>query len=76
MAKKSRGNRATDEAQVNDDVTAEKSEQVDAEFDTKDEHSGLVAKDYEAGELSEGQLDAARLYLGEVGYSPLLSAEE
>ena len=76
MAKKSRGNRTTDEAQVHEDVTAEKSEQVGAEFDTKDEHSGLVAKDYEAGEFSEGQLDATRLYLGEIGYSPLLSAEE
>lgn len=31
---------------------------------------------YKPGELSDGQLDATRLYLGEIGYSPLLTAEE
>ncbi len=29
-----------------------------------------------AGEASDGQLDATRIYLSEIGYSPLLSAEE
>jgi RNA polymerase nonessential primary-like sigma factor len=31
---------------------------------------------YAPGEIPEGQLDATRLYLSEIGYSPLLSAEE
>lgn len=31
---------------------------------------------YEAGEIPEGQVDATRLYLGEIGFSPLLTAEE
>lgn len=32
--------------------------------------------DYEPGEILEGELDATRLYLSEIGFSPLLSAEE
>ncbi|MGB0712728.1 MAG: RNA polymerase sigma factor RpoS [Gammaproteobacteria bacterium] len=31
---------------------------------------------FQAGEFSEGELDATRLYLNEIGFSPLLSAEE
>jgi RNA polymerase nonessential primary-like sigma factor len=34
------------------------------------------AKVFEAGAIPEGQLDATRLYLSEIGFSPLLSAEE
>jgi len=33
-------------------------------------------KVFEAGVIPEGQLDATRLYLSEIGFSPLLSAEE
>lgn len=32
--------------------------------------------DYEPGEILEGELDATRLYLSEIGFSPLLSAGE
>ena len=31
---------------------------------------------YQPGAIPEGQLDATRLYLGEIGFSPLLSAKE
>lgn len=31
---------------------------------------------FEAGAIPDGQLDATRLYLSEIGFSPLLSAEE
>jgi RNA polymerase nonessential primary-like sigma factor len=33
-------------------------------------------KAFEAGAIPDGQLDATRLYLSEIGFSPLLSAEE
>ena len=33
-------------------------------------------KRFAASEVSEGDLDATRLYLNEIGFSPLLSAEE
>jgi len=35
-----------------------------------------VAKKSASSEASDGQLDATRMYLSEIGYSPLLSAEE
>ena len=31
---------------------------------------------FEAGEVSDGELDATRLYLAEIGFSPLLTAEQ
>jgi len=31
---------------------------------------------FSAGKVPDGQMDATRLYLGEIGFSPLLSAEE
>lgn len=31
---------------------------------------------FQAGEVSQGDMDATRLYLNEIGFSPLLSAEE
>lgn len=43
------------------------------EVDDEPERAG---RDYEPGEFSDGELDATRLYLTEIGYSPLLTAEE
>jgi RNA polymerase nonessential primary-like sigma factor len=39
-----------------------------------DDHDGEHA--FEAGAIPDSQLDATRLYLSEIGFSPLLSAEE
>ncbi len=33
-------------------------------------------KKFQPGDIPDGQLDATRLYLGEIGFSPLLTAEE
>ena len=52
-------------------------QEVDAEealVPLEDEYD--EAHTIEAGIVSEGQLDATRLYLNEIGFSPLLSAEE
>lgn len=56
-------------------------EEVDLEDDGKsiDEDAPDAKKSTKRGkskELTQGDLDATRLYLGEIGFSPLLSAEE
>jgi len=51
----------------------------DMEVDSSDEEEGDEASDtvqYRAGTIPDSQLDATRIYLGEIGFSPLLSAEE
>jgi len=40
------------------------------------QQAAAKAKAKRASEISNGQLDATRIYLSEIGYSPLLSAEE
>jgi RNA polymerase nonessential primary-like sigma factor len=44
---------------------------VDVKEDEREEK-----KTYSAGDFTDGQMDATRLYLNEIGFSPLLSAEE
>jgi RNA polymerase nonessential primary-like sigma factor len=60
------------EADVKDDVAEEDLvlEEGEAEVDEPEEDV------FEPGEIPDGQLDATRLYLSEIGYSPLLTAEE
>ncbi len=43
---------------------------LDKEVDTAEEAS------FKAGKVPDGQLDATRLYLSEIGFSPLLTADE
>lgn len=52
-----------DEADIDDDVEVEESQDEDEQH-------------FVAGTIPDGQLDATRLYLNEIGFSPLLSAEE
>ena len=65
-----------DDAGDTDSVTvdSESSEEVDDTVET------VVAKPepktYKAGNIPDGQLDATRLYLSEIGISKLLTAEE
>ncbi len=61
-----------DEEEVADD------DEVEAPVDDgkKDVFSEDASGRYAAGEIPESQLDATRLYLSEIGYSKLLTAEE
>ena len=66
------------EEEESDEVEAE----VDLDVETTDDEAepeaseSATAKKTKAKELTLGDLDATRLYLGEIGFSPLLSAEE
>lgn len=66
---------------VDEEDTDDIEEEVDLEDDGKsiDEDAPDAKKAAKRGkskELTQGDLDATRLYLGEIGFSPLLSAEE
>lgn len=56
---------ADEEDEVETDV------QASGEYDDSGE-----SENFAPGQIPEGQLDATRLYLSEIGFSPLLSAEE
>ncbi len=53
---------------------AEDDEVDDQPSDEKE--SSAKKKGFQPGEIPQGDLDATRLYLGEIGFSPLLTAEE
>ena len=48
----------------------------DADEDELDTPAEVEEEEPQVAVLTEGDLDATRLYLGEIGFSPLLSAEE
>jgi len=59
-------------------VDEEGKELLDSEESAENEEAAEeeTATTFEAGAIPDGQLDATRLYLSEIGFSPLLSAEE
>lgn len=59
---------------VNELVTVEKKTDQDDGFAIKEEVEKPAS--FDAGEIPSSQVDATRLYLSEIGFSPLLSAEE
>ncbi len=66
-----------EEGDVLDD--AEEALLLEEEGDVLIEETPVVAEVenvFQAGEMPEGQLDATRLYLSEIGFSPLLTAQE
>ena len=66
-----------DEAVKDDDVLAEDAEDFDAsEVAEEEDDADADVEIFQPGEIPDGQLDATRLYLSEIGYSPLLTAEE
>jgi RNA polymerase nonessential primary-like sigma factor len=64
-----------DDVVKDDDLLAEDAEDFDASVVVEEEDDAEV-EIFKPGEIPDGQLDATRLYLSEIGYSPLLTAEE
>jgi RNA polymerase nonessential primary-like sigma factor len=67
---------AVDEAE---DVNADDSDASDGDDTPSPEtisESDAPTRRYAAGEIPDSQLDATRLYLNEIGFSKLLTAEE
>ena len=56
-------------------VPIEDLEAVGEEADVEEEVAEAEGR-YATGEIPDGQMDATRLYLSEIGFSPLLTAEE
>lgn len=61
---------------LNDVLAAEDKDDQDDAFAVEEEIEEEKATSFEAGEIPSSQVDATRLYLSEIGFSPLLSAEE
>jgi RNA polymerase nonessential primary-like sigma factor len=68
-------NDVIDEAGKDDDALLEGMDEFD-ESQAAEEEEDNDADVFQPGEIPDGQLDATRLYLSEIGYSPLLTAEE
>ena len=67
------------EDMVNDDVTVEDESEAQGIADvnmSEDEDSGKDSEDFTPGVIPQKELDATRMYLNEIGFSPLLTAEE
>jgi len=59
------------------EVVLDDDEESEEEAETKAKKTAKKSKKrYEAGAIPDGQLDATRLYLSEIGFSPLLTADE
>ncbi len=65
----------TDDIEHDDVAEVGEDEEVEAEAPAA---AGVKEKSahYQPGEIPDGQMDATRLYLSEIGFSPLLTAEE
>jgi RNA polymerase nonessential primary-like sigma factor len=71
-------NAADDLERVVDDADLDADGDADLDADESDDVEAVddVDEKYAAGEIPDSQLDATRLYLNEIGFSKLLTAEE
>jgi len=77
MAKKSTESAAFDETEQTDSFEEAEDNRQEEEAEGQGEREESEEKEsYAPGAVPDSQMDATRLYLGEIGYSPLLSAEE
>ncbi len=69
---------AADEGEEQEVAVAEVDEEDEDEKDGKDGKDEKEGKEtsFKAGEVPTSQMDATRLYLSEIGFSPLLTSEE
>lgn len=58
-----------------EDIDVDDTAEIDTD-DVDDEKELVEERKFSPGSISESQLDATRLYLNEIGFSPLLTAEE
>lgn len=72
-------NKSSDSDETGDDTPADddlESQPDVADDDPDDDAAGPAPTVFARGEVPDGDLDATRLYLNEIGFSPLLTAEE
>jgi len=69
-------NEIINDASKDDDALLEGVDEFDENDIEEEEDDEEDADVFQPGEIPDGQLDATRLYLSEIGYSPLLTAEE
>ncbi len=67
---------ALDESNTDDQTEADANDADDVNDAAVEESATPAKSGYTPGTIPEGELDATRLYLGEIGFSPLLTAEE
>jgi RNA polymerase nonessential primary-like sigma factor len=67
-----------DDPGAEENATSDDDDSLDPEVanDAQSSEQAVEPKRFAAGEISQGDMDATRLYLNEIGFSPLLSAEE
>ncbi|HEY7840994.1 MAG TPA: RNA polymerase sigma factor RpoS [Gammaproteobacteria bacterium] len=67
-----------EDAEIDEAPDLEEIEEAAAEVESPlpETTAGSGTEEYQPGNITEGDLDATRLYLGEIGFSPLLTAEQ
>ncbi|HEB85428.1 MAG TPA: RNA polymerase sigma factor RpoS [Gammaproteobacteria bacterium] len=61
---------------LKEDESNDADHDIEADFETEENKKEDQKIKYQAGSIPDGQLDATRLYLGEIGFTPLLTADE